>query len=979
MITSRFSPEHPVSCVQGRTGELIVVQGHGVRPARSASGGAATDAGMDTPDTQPSISITTPARYYVARADVHKAGSCYYGPPAVTFSSALGVDKSLGRAAKAQSFLGQSAVTEVRVDDGGKYYLDQPSVELSDTHGKNATFTVVLDGSPSGGGGGDPATGITEWQIVQAPNYLDAAGVDDQKTWYYGAGSAVVPVASGTADFGYLFGVPAGGTWGGNINCSNAGAAAAKKGFSYSVTGGSGSGATVQLTFGQAAFVCSQSGSGLNWTLLRGAREILTASPVNYGSGYKDTDTVTLRIPSGSGDTSRDIILRGITSGSPQNTTAPRFGVGKITIKSGGAGFLVAPQLKITSASGFGAYATCKVKNGAISEVTLENGGGGYKTPPVVEVLAGGAEVFAVSRPHLRGKYQCYHRYVDSTPEDRGGPLPSSLSPVTEVDAGEGAQSMSWTVPLPSGRPAAIELWRTTSNQATTLYRVASVRASATAFLDDLTDDELRDPDRVGYAAMPIVLPNGSLNANRFGVPPSDKAAVVRFQDRYWYAVDTSGKQPNTLLYSEVDEPESVPDINEIILQQNSRDSDAITALMPFGPTMLVMQSRTCYSLTFAKQPVLDAQIAPVAYRGAMNQRCWDMIDGVAYVLDQYGVYSISSGGQLSALSQPVDDLFTLKVDKAKSKWCFVSSDPTTRVVRAFVAFKGDGSGGHPTRALCYHVDSKTWWQEQYPQRISAACSAKLSNGDYRVVHAGTGGLYLLGEGSSDLARGAAIRTVLTNAGSGYTRPPTVTASGGSGAEFRAAIDVNGHLTAIWVTALGYGYVSGTLYIAPPNVAGGTQATATFSATSLVADTPVFTTYRFKTGAMEYVTDTQEPKAASTTARNISVQYKPQPAACSVAMRLFYNNSPHPRPNAVSRDRGVGFVSNTVDSGGRLDMAANTTKYGDDTGVARALLSGRSMDDIASSDRAVAVELAGARTTDEPVVIYTLDVAGTIK
>jgi hypothetical protein len=34
------------------------------------------------------------------------------------------------------------------------------------------------------------------------------------------------------------------------------------------------------------------------------------------------------------------------------------------------------------------------------------------------------------------------------------------------------------------------------------------------------------------------------------------------------------------------------------------------------------------------------------------------------------------------------------------------------------------------------------------------------------------------------------------------------------------------------------------------------------------------------------------------------------------------------------------------------------------------------MDDVASSDRAVAVELVGARKTTEPVVIYTLDANG---
>lgn len=507
------------------------------------------------------------------------------------------------------------------------------------------------------------------------------------------------------------------------------------------------------------------------------------------------------------------------------------------------------------------------------------------------------------------------------------------------------------------------------------------------AYLDDLTDEELRDPNREGYAAMPIVLPNGQLNANRFGVPPSDKAVVVRFQDRFWYAVDTSGKQPNTILFSEVDEPESVPDINEVVLQQNARDSDAITSLMPFGPSLIVMQARASYSLIFSKQPILDAQVTPLAYRGALNQRCWCLMDGVAYVIDQYGVYALSSSGQTEPISQPVDDIFLTKLDFAKSKWFFVTSDQTTRVIRVFVALKGDGSAGYPTVAMCYHVDSKTWWQERYPMRLSGACGVRLSNGDNRVVYAGRGGLYLLNEGACDLARGAIIQTVVTNGGSGYTKPPVVKATGGSGAEFRASIDAKGHVTAIWITSMGYGYKSqvpdNTLYISPPDSDAGTsagvQATAIFVATPMTADTPVFTPYRIKTGAMEYVTDADDPKAAATNPRNVRVLYRPQPSACELAMRLFYNNSPNPRPNVASRNRGIGFTANTVDSGGRLDMAGNITKHGEDSGVASAMLSGRSLDDIATSDRAVAVELAGARKTATPVVIYEVETGGTAK
>lgn len=473
MITARFSPDRPVSSAQGKHGELIVVQGHGVRPIRTDGEIPGVDAGMDAPAVAPTIAVNTPARYYVARTDVYKPGLCYYEAPAVTFSSSKGVDAAYGRVAKASAFLNQSSLGEVRIDDGGKHYLDQPSVELSETYGKGAVLEATLDGVGAGTGSGDPYTGITEWKIVQAPPYINSAGVDDYKTWYYAENGeteiSLTETQSPPPSSGVRFGVPQGGLWNGLINCSSVGA---KDGFSYTVSGGSGTGASVALTFSGAEWSCS---IGTSATLWRGARTLLSVRAVNYGSGYKDEDIVVVRIKSGSGDSDRDIILHGIASGNAQNTAAPTHSVQSVTIKSGGSGYLVAPQIKFLSNSGFGAYATCKVKDGKIVSVTLENCGGGYKTPPSIEVVSGGAEVFAVARPHLRGKYQCYYRYIDDTPESQGGPIPSNLSPVLEVDAGEGAQSISWVVPQPTGRAKKLELWRTTSNQATTLYRVASM------------------------------------------------------------------------------------------------------------------------------------------------------------------------------------------------------------------------------------------------------------------------------------------------------------------------------------------------------------------------------------------------------------------------------------------------------------------------------------------------------------------------
>lgn len=1015
MITNRFSPEYPISCAQGRHGELIIVQGNGVRPALWRGVGNAVDAGMTPPATAPSISADATDNYYVARIDVQRPGACYLSPPAISFSSDPPVDLVRGRAATASAYLSQSALSEIRVYDGGKYYPTPPSIELEDSHGKGAVLTAILDMPTVSDPANDPFTGISQWAIIEHPDATDSATVP--RFAATGLKAVDLPI-TGNGTFTATSTQYVRTRSAPNVITCGSNPAGYTSTISYTVTGyTTGSGAVMRLQWDGHAWIGSCSGFYGSYSLYTGATSLRSAVRQQYGSGYSDASAVRVTINSVDGEQAQ-IVLEGYTAGNASNTTSRRFSVKEIRIDNRGSGYLVAPQLKITSDSGFGAYATCTVKDGKIDTVALESGGGGYKTAPTVEVLSGGAEAFAVARPHLRGTYQCYCRYIDNTPESRGGPLPSSLSPVTEVDVGEAATSLTWSIadlsesgsgrllsesgdalafdvfnadftqvvtstlatdapPAVISSGARVELWRTTSGQATTLYRVATV--SSDTFFDDLTDEELRYPDRPGYAAMPIVLPNGELNANRFTPPPADKAVVIRFQDRYWYGVDTGGTQPNTVLFSEVDEPASVPDINEIVLQQNARDADALTAMIPFGPTLLLMQSRHAYSLTFAKQPVLDAQVSPIAYRGALNQRAWDIYAGLCYVLDQYGVYSIGPTGEFQNLSDPVDDLFRTEIDFSKKKWSFLLIDPTTKTLRAFVAFKGDESAGFPTRVLCYSLDTKAWWQELYPQRLHCGTQVQMSNGDYRCVYGATGGAYLLNEGHADAARGAIVSVAVTARGSGYRKPPLVQATGGTGAKFQAVINGEGEVVSIWILSTGHNYTSGQLFISPPDdtTSPGARATANFTATPLSTDTPTFPTYLYKGGCVEYPNDSDNAAAGSTQARNIRLLYKPQESRCDVSLRTYYNNSPHPRRNLVARQRGVGFSFDPADSGARLDMAANETKYGADSGVASALLAGRTIDDVASSDRHVAIELVGARKTEEAVIFYQLDIMGT--
>lgn len=841
-IASGFSGSRPFSCAQGRYGELIIVQGHGVQPRRwtgkTVGSPLSTFAGIKAPLGAPTIGVLPTVRHYVARIDVTKPGACYNAPPAVTIAAPASPPEGF-RGAKASSYLNQGSVGEIIVSDGGKHYPAPPPVTLGATHGTGAVLTASLDGTPPA------STGLHHWEIVEGPPFMDETELDAMYRSVFDAWRPVtinVQGSSGSATDSYAIvgwdcpGTPIPMTFSNNL--------------AYTITGaGTGTGCQIRIGFYGFKYWTASTTPCVVWhTLCWGVSGITL---INAGSGYSENSVV--RVVINSYSTGKRLVLEGCTPGNARNTTTPRFRVASIAVTNQGSGYNVAPEVKITSTSGFGAYAESTVTGGKITGVALESGGGGYRTVPTVTAVSGGAEAFAVARPHLRGKYQCYYRYVDHTPESQGGPVPSNLSPVSEVDTGSGTEGILWTVAEPApndngGRVLSVELWRTTGNQATTLYRVAKQGSGEVQeqFVDDLTDEELRDPNRAGYAAMPIVMPNGELNAMRFSRPPNNKAVVVRFQDRMWYAVDTPGfdddglatvpSQPNSIYFSEVDEPESVPDVNEFVLQQNARDGDAITALIPHGSALIIMQNRRCYSLSYARKPLLDANVTPIAYRGCMGQRCWDTNDGILYVMDRSGVYALSSSGQIEDLSAPVADLFRSRIDTSSTTWNFLVIDPTTRILRAFVALAGETSLGFPTCALCYSLDSKSWWVERYPGQISAGTQMDVTPGTYRVAVAAKPYNCVIDEGPYDIAQNTILSVSVGNRGSGYRTPPAVTVTGGSGAILQAVLDGSGGIGGIWILNGGYGYESPSITIGPPNdpsAPSSIQATATVTASGL--------------------------------------------------------------------------------------------------------------------------------------------------
>ena len=729
--TGTFSGDHPVTFSQGRRGEVYLHGGYGKRGLVRDVTGTVRPVGLDAPTDKPEITIDSSASYYVARVDLTDVGAGYHLAPSVSIAA----PPAGGRQAKALSRIADATVSAIEVTDGGAGYTKVPCVTLTDTPngpatGVGAEAAIELE---AGAAKGDPDTGIVYWEVSQLP------------TWWWLCLNEYPREGNG-----YI--VPA--------------------------VGGSGRGAKAIFWFdGLYEGNCyKQSSDGTDLGTF-GVR----VQVYDFGSGYQPGDVVTATLhtagawQTGAGvatgpncNTTQECQVRaeGVSIYSPKapdrltilNSNTYKQRKIKTTVTNGGSGYLTPPIFQTEDGDIINTEVDC---DGKVTKLILDQPNKVYLFPPKIVNTSGdvgGARALAIVRPNFRGKYQCYVRYAnESVTKEQGGPLYSNLSPVNEVDAGECAKKLTWT--LPAAAPASathIELWRSTSNQATTLFKVAKLAIGTTTYKDTIHDKDLTDAARKDYEAQSILLSDGRLNMNAYGVADPKFAVGVVFQDRAFLGVDTTGKRPNTLLYSEPDRPESIPEINELVLQQNVRDSDYITALIPYAGALMVMQAKHCYRLNFVSRPEVDATVSLVAYRGCLQQRCWDIWMGICYVLDDNGFYTLDAQGNAEDISSAITSLFRTNtdptvqtIDFAKKEFFFLRADKNLGVIRIHVAFTGD-NGKYPTRQIVYDPDSKAFWLEQYPYVFSAATEVRAADGSIQAVTASESGLHLFAEGLTD-------------------------------------------------------------------------------------------------------------------------------------------------------------------------------------------------------------------------------------
>lgn len=522
----------------------------------------------------------------------------------------------------------------------------------------------------------------------------------------------------------------------------------------------------------------------------------------NQGSGYTSVPTVTFSGNNITGATGTAVVTDGKVTSVTINTAGTcdgpvtiafsggggsgaagtvivNFKVESIAVSNGGNGYFAETNVEFTRDTddtlNGGAVATATTDgNGTINAVTVENKGT-YSAAPTAKIAGVQATASAIMSRSLTGKYQCYIRYFDDTPATERGPITSSIGERTEVDCGTGSDGLTWSFNHGADiddRVAGMQLWRTTGDQIVILYKVAEILRTDPAFnasySDNIDDGSLKDPKRVGFGIMPITLPSGAINARRFTPPPPNFAVGVMFQDRAWYAVDTTGFAPNLCAFSEVDEPESVPGSNGLIIQESISDSDAIVGLIPLGSLLIAAQSRHLYAIQYVSQPIIDASVILACYRGMLNSRCHGIINGVAYIADGSGIYGFD-GNREEPVSVPIDNFFRNgEIDFSKKDKFFIKTDIPTRTIRFFYC---NSSDTYPKRALCYCIASQAWWKEEFGKVVSSGTNTNKDGQLKNIYGSDLGNIYTpTGDSDDGLAIPYSIHTgnlPLSNADNG--------------------------------------------------------------------------------------------------------------------------------------------------------------------------------------------------------------------
>lgn len=635
--------------------------------------------------------------------------------------------------------------------------------------------------------------------------------------------------------------------------------------------------------------------------------------------------------------------------------------------------------------------------------------------PTVAEAASGNSEL---------GTYFTAYRFADAYGNY------SNLSPVTEVTTTATGKKFNWSsVPIASGTDSSSritkrQLFRTLVDDAEVFYLVAEINDNSTTSYstDTLSDDDLSD-----NAELPVLNDDDSLNANRFGVPPFNKAVVVWNQDRLFFMGDvdysegtvsvTSGSgsvtgtatgftkemigkwiwmegdsrgreitafsstagitvspvasstltdvnfviktapsERNVIYFSEVDEPESVPQSqNQFLIQENGEYQDDIVGGFSDAGTLIVGMRNHLYQFNYQRQPHLDGAAQLIARRGMLNNRCHAMGDGTHFLLDRLGPYAMA-GGQVRDIGESVRDVF-MDLDEDYLHRCFITVNQREKVVRFHVRIVGDTK---MNRAFSYNYELDRWQENIYPWALGAGCEMEVN---------GVRSSYLMTDKSRVRIESMedSIDMIDSTVAAAVTFAPITTLLRAASGTFSAS-QIGAPV--VFLT----GAAKGEMGVIR-SVAGTTNATLEENVPSGVAVGDLFViggiAWQWKSGILDFPRDNQMQGE-----RAIEVIFKPHDTdRNTINVRHYLNHKTSPETadmDYVGGDEACSQESGKAD--GVINIYKNRDSNYETVGFGRKTFSGKHAH-YGVSDRWVSAELRGVAIGD-PVDVYEVSVVG---
>lgn len=309
------------------------------------------------------------------------------------------------------------------------------------------------------------------------------------------------------------------------------------------------------------------------------------------------------------------------------------------------------------------------------------------------------------------------------------------------------------------------------------------------------------------------------------------KSRKERYVGRVWCPTTKHGTwmaRRNGVTYwtgnSASNEPESVPPTNLVRIQHDQNVDDEIVGAMPFNGALYILKQNHVYSLTYATDPLDNVAIHCVAYRGALNNNCCALAEGVMFLMDEWGAYAFD-GNNVTKIGDPIQNYWRDSlIDFTRSKWFYVKATPQDQTVRFFVCFPGFC---YPAHAFAYNYRLGTWSLESYFKQAATAAYLNF-DGQSRLLLGTTGEVfYQVGEGTLDGTQGVGtIRgtaTTATTSAAIFCATTTWPAdasfasitidSGGAKGQTRAIVSANKGLAKLTLDKAFTGQLKGDTYI----------------------------------------------------------------------------------------------------------------------------------------------------------------------